>query len=210
MNICIRIRELLDYAVASGLMCDEDRIFARNALLDLLRLDAFDETGATEAAPLEEILADINDYAYGNGIIPENDVTNRDLFDTRVMGLLTPRPSEVIAKFRALYGEDPQAATDWYYDFSRATDYIRTYRVKKDLRWQVPSVYGDIDISVNLSKPEKDPKAIVAAKSLPQSGYPKCALCAENEGFAGNLRAADRENHRIIPITLAGEKWFFQ
>jgi UDPglucose--hexose-1-phosphate uridylyltransferase len=126
------------------------------------------------------------------------------------MGLLTPRPSEVIAKFRALYAQDPVKATDWYYAFSRTTDYIRTYRVKKDMKWTAPSVYGDIDITINLSKPEKDPKAIAAAKNLPQSSYPKCALCPETEGYAGNLRAAARQNHRIIPITVADEPWKFQ
>ena len=161
-------------------------------------------------APLEEILTDINDFAFENGLIPDNGVTQRDLFDAKIMGLLTPRPSEVIAKFRELYKEDPAKATDWYYAFSRATDYIRTYRIKKDLKWDVPSVYGDIDITINLSKPEKDPKAIAAAKNLPQSSYPKCALCPENEGYAGNLRAAARQNHRIIPITIANEPWKFQ
>jgi UDPglucose--hexose-1-phosphate uridylyltransferase len=116
----------------------------------------------------------------------------------------------VIEIFKTLYAENPEKATDWYYAFSKATDYIRTYRIKKDLKWSVPSVYGEIDITVNLSKPEKDPKAIAAAKALPQSGYPKCALCAENEGYAGNLRAAARQNHRIIPMTMAGEDWFLQ
>ncbi len=210
MNIFARITELLDYAEVKGLIEKEDRIYSRNLLLDALHLDSFEEAEAEGNAELEEILADILDYAFENGIIPDNGVTQRDLFDARIMGLLTPRPSEVIRKFKALYAEDPVKATDWYYDFSRATDYIRTYRVKKDLRWKAPSVYGDIDITINLSKPEKDPKAIAAAKSLPQSGYPKCALCAENEGFAGNLRSAARENHRIIPMVMGGEPWFLQ
>ena len=209
-NIFPLIGALLDYAVKNELIAEEDRTYSRNLLLDALHLDTYEDAPADTTLPLEEILAGIGDFAFQSGILPENDVTHRDLFDTRIMGLLTPRPSEVITKFRALYEKNPQEATDWYYAFSRTTDYIRTYRVKKDLRWQVPSAYGDIDITINLSKPEKDPKAIAAAKALPQSGYPKCALCAENEGFAGNLRSAARENHRILPITLAGENWFFQ
>ncbi len=210
MNIFARIQELLDYAEKNGLIEKEDRIYSRNVLLDALHLEAWEDAATDANAELEDILRDICDYAFENGIIPDNGVTQRDLFDTRIMGLLTPRPSEVIRKFKALYAESPEKATDWYYAFSRATDYIRTYRVKKDLRWKAPSVYGDIDITINLSKPEKDPKAIAAAKALPQSGYPKCALCAENEGFAGNLRSAARENHRIIPMTIAGEDWYLQ
>ncbi len=210
MNIFARIQELLVYAEKNGLIEKEDYIYSRNLLLDALHLEAWEDVSVDEHAALEDILRDICDYAFENGIIPDNGVTQRDLFDTRIMGLLTPRPSEVIAKFKALYAESPEKATDWYYAFSRATDYIRTYRVKKDLRWKAPSIYGDIDITINLSKPEKDPKAIAAAKALPQSGYPKCALCAENEGFAGNLRSAARENHRIIPMTMAGEAWYLQ
>ncbi len=210
MNIFARIQELLDYAEKNDLIEKEDRIYSRNMLLDALKLEAWEDAATDEGAEIEDILRDICDYAFENGIIPDNGVTQRDLFDTRIMGLLTPRPSEVIRKFKALYAESPEKATDWYYAFSRATDYIRTYRVKKDLRWKAPSIYGDIDITINLSKPEKDPKAIAAAKALPQSGYPKCALCAENEGFAGNLRSAARENHRIIPMTIAGEDWFLQ
>ena len=206
-QILKRIRQLIDYATENGLLEAEDRIYANNTVIDALGLSAYEDIPSSENASLEEILSDINDFAFENGLIPDNGVTNRDLFDAKIMGLLTPRPSEVIAKFRALYAQNPVAATDWYYAFSRATDYIRTYRIKKDLKWSVPSVYGDIDITVNLSKPEKDPKAIAAAKALPQSSYPKCALCAENEGYAGNLRAAARQNHRIIPIQIAGEGW---
>ena len=209
-NICKTIKQLINYAVKNGLMTDEDRIYSQNILIDALGLGEYEEPAVAEEAEIEDILREIDDYAFENGIIDDNGVTARDLFDAKIMGLLTPRPSEVIAKFRALYAESPEEATDWYYAFSRATDYIRTYRVKKDLKWTTPSVYGEIDITVNLSKPEKDPKAIAAAKALPQSGYPKCALCAENEGYAGNMRAAARQNHRIIPITMAGEPWFLQ
>ena len=209
-NICKTIKQLIDYAVKNGLMTDEDRIYSQNILIDTLDLGEYEEPAVAEEAEIEDILREIDDYAFENGIIDDNGVTARDLFDAKIMGLLTPRPSEVIAKFRALYAESPEKATDWYYAFSRATDYIRTYRVKKDLKWTTPSVYGEIDITVNLSKPEKDPKAIAAAKALPQSGYPKCALCAENEGYAGNMRTAARQNHRIIPLTMAGESWFLQ
>ena len=139
-----------------------------------------------------------------------NTAAYRDLFDTMLMGILTPRPSQVISAFKEKYQQSPETATEWYYDFSRATNYIRTYRVKKDLKWVVSSAYGDIDITINLSKPEKDPKAIAAAKSAPQTGYPKCALCPENEGFAGNLHMAARQNHRILPLQLNGEAWFLQ
>ena len=209
-QILKRIRQLTEYAVTNGLIDPLDRIYAHNTLISALGLDAYEDIPCDEEISLEEILSDINDFAFENGLIPDNGVTNRDLFDAKIMGLLTPRPSEVIAKFTALYEKDPVAATDWYYAFSRATDYIRTYRVKKDMKWTAPSVYGEIDITINLSKPEKDPKAIAAAKSLPQSSYPKCALCPENEGYAGNLRAAARQNHRIIPITIAGEPWKLQ
>ena len=209
-TILKRIRQLTAYAEANGLIDPLDRIYAHNTLIGALGLNAYEDIPCDMDAPLEEILSDINDFAFENGLIPDNGVTQRDLFDAKIMGLLTPRPSEVIAKFRELYNDDPAKATDWYYAFSRATDYIRTYRIKKDLKWDVPSVYGDIDITINLSKPEKDPKAIAAAKNLPQSSYPKCALCPENEGYAGNLRAAARQNHRIIPITIADEPWKFQ
>lgn len=209
-QILKRICQLTEYAVTNGLIDPLDRIYAHNTLISALKLDAYEDIPCETEAPIEEILSDINDFAFENGLIPDNGVTNRDLFDAKIMGLLTPRPSEVIAKFRSLYEKDPIAATDWYYAFSRATDYIRTYRVKKDVKWTAPSVYGEIDITINLSKPEKDPKAIAAAKALPQSSYPKCALCPENEGYAGNLRAAARQNHRIIPITIAGEPWKLQ
>ena len=126
------------------------------------------------------------------------------------MGVLTPRPSQVIARFQERYAQSPRAATDWYYTFSQDTDYIRRYRITKDVKWVTRTEYGDLDITINLSKPEKDPKAIAAAKSAPQSGYPKCQLCRENEGYSGRMNHPARENHRIIPVTIAGADWFFQ
>lgn len=204
-----RIAQLTDYAVEKELICDCDRTWAQNRLIEALGLDGFEDV-PHEPAELEGILREIDDYAVSNGIIETDSVVFRDLFDAKIMGLLTPAPREVIATFEEKYASSPEEATDWYYGFSKATDYIRTYRIKKDVRWTVESRYGTIDVTINLSKPEKDPRAIAAAKLAPQSGYPKCALCAENEGYAGSVRAAARQNHRIIPMTLAGEKWFLQ
>ncbi len=161
-------------------------------------------------AQLEEILGAICDYAFEHGLIEENTVGYRDLFDTRVMGLLVDRPSNVIRRFRELYLESPKKATDAYYKFSQDTDYIRRYRIARDLKWVAPTEYGNLDITINLSKPEKDPKAIAAARNAKQSAYPKCQLCMENEGYAGRLDHPARENHRIIPVTINGSPWFFQ
>ena len=207
--ICNEVKQLVNYAARNGLISECDRNYAVNSLLALLRIDAYEDTEVGEEKELEEILARLCDYAAEKGII-DNNITERDLFDSRLMGALTPRPSEVIGKFKELYAVCPKEATDWYYTFSRSTDYIRTYRVKKDVKWVAPSVYGDIDITINLSKPEKDPKAIAAAKNAPQNSYPKCQLCPECEGYAGTLNYPGRSNHRIIPITMAEQKWYFQ
>ena len=154
-------------------------------------------------------MKDLLDWAVENGRI-EDDTTSRDLFDTELMGRLTPRPSQVIRAFRTRYEESPEAATDWYYQFSQDTDYILRYRIAKDVKWVAPTPYGDLDITINLSKPEKDPRAIAAAKTAPQGGYPKCQLCRENEGYAGRMNHPARQNHRVIPITIDGKDWFFQ
>ncbi|MCQ2433251.1 MAG: UDP-glucose--hexose-1-phosphate uridylyltransferase [Clostridia bacterium] len=205
------LKQLVLYSQRHGLTDPLDETYIVNQLMDALGMTDYVAPAAVdETDDLESILAALCDYAYEHSKIEENTVAYRDLFDTKLMGILTPRPSAVISEFNTRYAKDQKNATDWFYDFSRATDYIRTYRVKKDMKWSVPSVYGDIDITINLSKPEKDPKAIAAAKSAPQSGYPKCALCRENEGFAGNLRAAARQNHRILPLQMGGETWFLQ
>ncbi len=209
MDISLRIKQLVDYSVRRGLIEDADRIYMTNRLLGELGLSDYEDREAEEAE-LEEILGDICDHAYEKGLIEANTATYRDLFDTKLMGILTPRPSEVIRKFAANYALSPEIATDYYYDLSRNSDYIRTYRVKKDLKWTVDSEYGKIDITVNLSKPEKDPKAIAAAKNMAQSGYPKCLLCAETEGYAGSVAKPARQNHRVIPITLGEKPWYFQ
>ncbi len=203
------IRRLVDYGVREGLIEEADRAWATNRLLSLLGLSSY-EDGEVEPRPLEEILAAINDWAVEQGLIEEDSVVRRDLFDTALMGVLTPRPSEVIRRFRELYRESPERATDYFYRLACASDYIRTYRIKKDRKWRVPSAYGDIDITINLSKPEKDPRAIAAAKLLPQSGYPKCLLCHENEGYAGSLRHPARQNLRLIPFEMAGAPWYLQ
>jgi len=205
------IADLVQYAVERGLIDELDRVWAVNRLLEVMGLDAFEEpaepTGALE--PLEVILGRLLEDAVSRGII-EDDVTSRDLFDTKLMGALTPRPAEVIAAFREKYSRDPREATDWYYAFSQDTDYIRRYRVAKDMKWVTETPWGALDITINLSKPEKDPKAIAAAKAAPQSGYPKCQLCRENEGYAGRMNHPARQNHRIIPITVDNSPWFLQ
>ena len=208
-NICNVVCDLVEYALSKKLIEESDRVYSVNRILEKLEISDFAPTEHKKMTELEEILGAICDYAVKNGLC-EDSVVYRDLFDTSVMGLICPRPSEVIAKFNTLYAESPEKATDYFYDLSRDSDYIRTYRVKKDLKWKAPSIYGDIDITVNLSKPEKDPKAIAAAKLLPQSGYPACLLCHENEGYAGNAGKPARQTLRQIPMTMAGAEWYLQ
>ena len=223
-KIYAAIRDLTEYALATELIAEEDVIYTVNSLLGALGIDdypgdraeiiggaaALDRAKIEDGTLLEGILAVILDYASEKGMIDGASVVMRDLFDTKIMGILTPRPSEVIAKFRGIYNEDPVRATDWYYDFSRNTDYIRRYRIAKDRRWKTQTEYGELDITINLSKPEKDPKAIAAARNAAQSSYPKCQLCIENEGYYGRVNHPARENHRIIPITIQGGPWGFQ
>ncbi len=207
MNIFDAIRQLLDYG--EGVLFEkEDRVYCQNLILDVLGLDAM-EDGAEGDAELCEILRVMLDYACEKGII-ENSVTYRDLFDTKIMNCMMPRPSEVIKKFNSLYAENPEKATEYYYELSRKSDYIRTYRVRNDMKWLAPTPYGDMDITINLSKPEKDPKAIAAAAKMKAASYPKCMLCKENEGYAGRVNHPARENHRIIPLTVDGGDWFIQ
>ena len=200
---------LVRYALDRGLIEACDAAYVTNGLLAALGCQDFDPTSPAEDAPLEQLLNTLCDYAAEQGIIEGDSIVARDLFDTKLMGILTPRPSEVIRAFRAL-AKDPEAATDWFYKLCRDCDYIRTYRIARDRKWVVPSIYGDIDITINLSKPEKDPRAIAAAKLLPQSGYPKCLLCHECEGFAGDLNKPARQNLRQIPVKMGGQNWFFQ
>ena len=209
MNIDTYVDSLVSYALHKELIEPEDRQVIVNRLLDLLQKADYVPTDAPQTEELEKILAGILDYAVAQGIC-EDGITARDLFDTRIMGAITPLPREVRRKFAEAYRESPEAATDWYYRFSQDTDYIRRYRIQKDMRWKTETEYGALDITINLSKPEKDPKAIAAAKSAPQSGYPKCLLCVENEGYAGRMNHPARQNHRIIPLEIAGQEWFLQ
>ena len=212
------IRKLVAYGVKTGLVPEEDVIYTANRLLELFELEELEEPDdqtkveveSVAEEDLEDILKRLMDYAYEHGILKENSVVYRDLFDTRIMNVLLPRPSEVIRKFKELYLESPEKATDFYYKFSCDTDYIRRYRIRKDMKWIAPTEYGDLDITSNLSKPETDPKAIAAAKNAKQSGYPKCLLCRENEGYAGRVNHPARQNHRIIPVTIQGDAWGFQ
>ncbi len=203
------IRALINYAVAHKLIEECDTVYCTNSVMNLLKLNAFDSECVAADGELNEILDTLCDYAAENGII-ENSITYRDLFDTALMGVLTPRPSYVIEKFNSLYKESPEKATDFYYTFSCDTNYIRRNRIAKDLKWKYTGDYGTMDITVNLSKPEKDPKAIAAAKNAPQSGYPKCQLCRECEGYSGRVDFPARQNHRIIPITINNSGWFMQ
>ncbi len=204
------IKKLVTYGMETGLISEEEKIYSTNLILDVLKLDDYEEPEENyEKVELEPVLKELLDYAVEKGLI-EDSVVYRDLFDTRLMNCLVPRPSQVIKTFKEKYAVSPEEATNYYYKLSRDSDYIRRYRVCKDMKWVTKTEYGDIDITINLSKPEKDPKAIAAAKLAKQSGYPKCQLCRENEGYAGRTNHPARENHRIIPITINGGQWGFQ
>lgn len=203
------IAALAAYGLKTGLITADDRIFAINSILAALGLDDYEEPENIPDMELEEILKGLLDFACSKNIIADS-IAYRDLFDTKLMACLTPRPSEVIARFKADYAVSPVTATDNYYKLSRDTDYIRRYRIAKDIKWKTETEYGELDITINLSKPEKDPKAIAAAKNAKQSGYPKCLLCPENVGYAGRLNHPARQNHRIIPVDICGEPWGFQ
>ena len=209
MNICNYVEDLIAYATRTGLIEACDEVYATNRVMEVLKLSDFAPEAHEAETALEKILGGICDHAVEAGLC-EDSVVYRDLFDTAVMGMLMPRPSEVIRKFDALYAISPEEATNYFYQLAGDSDYIRRYRVCKDLKWKTASEYGDIDITVNLSKPEKDPKAIAAAKLLPQSGYPKCLLCHENEGYAGNAGSPARQTLRQIPMMMAGKQWYLQ
>ena len=209
MNIYEAISSLVFYGEKEGLIEKEDEIYTRNRIMTVLSLDSFEDAEPKKDAELEDILSVILQYAEENGLC-ESSVVYRDLFDTKVMGTLVARPSDIIAEFRKKYSVSPEEATSYYYHLSRKSNYIREYRIKNDIKWITKTDYGDIDITINLSKPEKDPKAIAAALKCRQSSYPKCQLCKENEGYAGRVNHPARENHRIIPVTMGGSQWYFQ
>lgn len=202
------IADLIGYALHTRLIEPADQVWAVNRLLPALGLDAWKEMPAAER-PLGDILQELSDWAVAHHLI-EDDQTGRELFDTELMGRLTPRPSQVVRTFWDKYKVSPQTATDWFYRFCMDTNYIRRDRIARDVKWKAATPYGELDITINLSKPEKDPRAIAAAKTAPQSGYPRCALCRQNEGYAGRLNHPARQNHRVIPVTINGENWFFQ
>ena len=203
------ITALVNYGIGHGLIEEADRVWAVNRILEILGLSEYEACEVTENKPLEEILGSILDYAVETGLIEDGPVS-RDLFDTKLMGAMTPPPSAVRRSFFEKYDRSPKEATDWYYSFSQVTDYVRSYRIVKDVKWVASTEYGDLDITINLSKPEKDPRAIAAAKNAPQSSYPKCLLCRENEGYAGRINHPARQNHRIMPVVIDGKDWFFQ
>lgn len=224
MEIIESIKNLVAYALKTNLIEEEDVVYAVNTLLIDLGLDSAEyeisdieelskkvpEDEASLGVYLEKTLKEIDDYAVSAELIESDSVVYRDLFDTKLMGRLVERPGAIIAKFNEKYKKSPEEATDYYYNLSKNSDYIRRYRISKDMKWLAPTEYGDLDITINLSKPEKDPKAIAAARNAKQSGYPKCQLCWENEGYSGRVDHPARENHRIIPVTIQDSKWGFQ
>ncbi len=204
------IQKLVAYAVSKNLISSEDRVWATNRVLELFKLQEFSKISEDfQDLSLETVLNNILDFAVEKGII-NNTVTERDLFDTRLMGIFVSKPSEITRRFYEDYKISHKTATDNFYKLCVDSNYIREYRVKKDLKWVTSTKYGELDITINLSKPEKDPKEIAAAKNLKQNGYPKCMLCKENVGYAGRLNFPARQNHRIIPITINNSDWFMQ
>ena len=204
------ISELVAYGIDAGLVNLDDKIYTINRLLELFGILEYEETPVTEKRELVDILEDMLVYAHKEGFFEEDTITMKDLFDTKIMGLLTPPPTMVRKTFADLYREDPRKATDYYYDFSQKTNYIRKDRIAKDEKWMTETEFGPIDITINLSKPEKDPRDIAKAGQAKKSGYPSCLLCVENEGYMGHFSHPARQNHRIIPIKLAGEDYFLQ
>ena len=214
-SIYSQIIRLVSYGINTGLIEIEDKTYVVNTLMEIYNLTEpdgdYDMTLTDDNEKnLEEILKNLLDLAYKKELFPENTITYRDLFDVKLMSVLVKRPSEIIKDFWRDYDISAERATDNYYKLSCDSDYIRRYRIKKDLKWQTTTEYGDIDITINLSKPEKDPKAIAAAKLQKQSGYPKCLLCRENEGYMGRINHPARQNHRIIPIDINDTEWFMQ
>ena len=205
------ITELVNYGISKGLIDDLDRVYVTNRLIGFFGLDEYTAPEEVHAPRnLHLILEDMMSWAYSNGVMKSDTTARKDLFDTAVMGVITPPPSAVIRRFKELCNKSSKDATDWYYDFSKATNYIRTDRIAKDVKWVTPTEFGDIDITINLSKPEKDPRDIAAAGKAKSTSYPKCLLCPENEGYSGTLTHPARQNHRIIPITLDGEEYYLQ
>ena len=216
MDFMKEIYKLTEYGIRCNLIDEEDKVYIINRYLELYGVDEFvlskveKEEIENSEIELTKVLENLTDIAFERGILESDRITQRDLFDTKLMGVLTARPKEIIRTFQNIYQDSPEAATEWFYKFSQDTNYIRRDRIKKDRKWKIDSEYGSIDITINLSKPEKDPKAIAAARHAAKSSYPACQLCMENEGYAGRLNHPARQNHRIIPIEIQGRKWGFQ
>ena len=208
--ICEAIKKLVQYGIDTGLTPESERTYTTNLILDVMKEDSYEDVDCDLSdIVLEDVLGELLDEAVKRGLI-EDSVTYRDLFDTRLMNCLMPRPAQIQEQFWKEYEKSPEDATAYYYKLSQDSDYIRRYRISRDRKWTVETPYGTLDITINLSKPEKDPKAIAAAGAAKSSSYPKCQLCMENEGYAGRVNHPARENHRIIPVTIQGKKWGFQ
>ncbi|WP_122638203.1 MULTISPECIES: UDP-glucose--hexose-1-phosphate uridylyltransferase [unclassified Romboutsia] len=212
INIYIEFERLVNYGLRHNLFEEEDKTYIRNSLIELFKLDEyiFEEVDDENLENVTPILNNILDYAFENGILESNSSVYRDLLDTKIMSLLMPRPSQVIKEFKCKYKDDKKSATDYFYNLSKACDYVRTDRIAQNMTWKTSTEYGDIDITINLSKPEKDPKAIAAAKNMKSASYPKCLLCKENVGYAGRVNHPARQNLRIIPFNLSNEEWNLQ
>ena len=212
MGIYREIKRLIQYGLKHDLFKKEDEIYIRNSLLSILNLDEYEDVDIEDEdlSTPTNILNNILNYAFEKGILESNTPIYRDLLDTKIMGALMPRPSEVIREFNSRYKDSKEDATKYLYNISKSCDYVRTDRIAQNLVWKSKTEYGDLDITINLSKPEKDPKAIAAAKNLPPAKYPKCLLCKENEGYRGRINHPARQNLRIVPVTLKDENWFFQ
>ena len=209
-DINYEINRLLNFAVQNGLITEDDMYYSANLLLDVLKAQEFTMVKVEEKLPTATpILENMLDYMAEKEMFV-NTVTQRDLYDTALMNCVMPRPSEVIAKFKADYAVSPEKATENYFALSTASNYIRKDRIDKNVAWKTATEYGDLDITINLSKPEKDPRDIAAAKLVASTTYPKCLLCRENEGFAGHANHPARQNHRIIPMDFHGHQWFLQ
>jgi len=211
INIDLEVEKLVTFALHTNLIKNEDKIYCRNRLLSILKLHSWEEVSVSDIPKYpNEILDRICDWAVEKGLIEDNSITFRDLFDTELMNVFVSKPSEMIKKFNDLYKVDSRQATDFYYSFAKNSNYIRMDRVDKNVHWYSPTEYGDMEITINLSKPEKDPKTIALEKAMKSSSYPKCLLCVENEGYSGRVNHPARQNHRVIPVNLTGESWRIQ
>ncbi len=214
MEIYKEIKKLINYGISKQLIDERDKVCIINQILEILAMNEFFEVNTEEKIDceedLEDVLYNIRKYAKNQGIIREDGITSDDLFDTKIMGAITPVPSKIIDKFKEKYNVSAKLSTDYFYDISKSSNYIRMLRIKKDKKWKVETEYGELDITINLSKPEKDPKSIALEKNSTKGQYPKCLLCIENEGYAGNANHPARQNHRIIPLKVNGHKWGFQ